>query len=341
MEAETHHHRCHLCHRRYKRPEHLQRHLKSHQPHRLHVCKSCQRSFSRSDALRRHLQTCTAGNSDAVRSSTKRRACDRCVRLKRACDFNHPCQTCLARNADCAFTAQEADDLPAFHDYSHNGCASDSAQQGGYSFPVALFDGVIWTDVDPDLADLASTSWNDFLSLAPTLPERTEGHNSPTLKFLDNFTKHTGLIKSFDCGTAEQRQIVLECAQQKYSPFTSVIDPQQLYGSFTSDPLAARCDEILALIKEVATVKPRNSAVDVAWSDLAHDMCSHFFSPSSVRKYLELYWSIWHPNVNIIHRPTFDPVRARPVLLAAMTVIGRLSYRYRIKADYNRRVCIT
>lgn len=176
--------------------------------------------------------------------------------------------------------------------------------------------------MDTGLLDLASTSWNDFLSLAPASAAHSRDNGSLTLRFLDNFTKRTGLVESFDCGTYELRRMVLDQAQQKHGVWQNAIAPLQLDKSLTIDPLDVRCHEVVALVKEVAMFRPKNSAVDVTWSDVTHDMCSQFFAPANIRTYLELYWSIWHPNVNIVHRPTFEPIAAKSALLAAMAVIG-------------------
>lgn len=51
--------------------------------------------------------------------------------------------------------------------------------------------------------------------------------------------------------------------------------------------------------------------------------CLEFFSPKRIRKYLALYWEIWHPNTNFIHRSTFDPMSCNMGLMAAMVLIGK------------------
>jgi len=43
----------------------------------------------------------------------------------------------------------------------------------------------------------------------------------------------------------------------------------------------------------------------------------------NLQKYLELYWAIWHPNVNFVHRPTFNPIVCKSILLASMALIGK------------------
>lgn len=294
-------HRCSICHRQYKRQEHLQRHLASHRAQKTCICTACGKTFSRSDALKRHLRTCIAQVSDATQPQSRRRACDRCARLKKACDFQLPCHSCVEKNAHCAITEnnQAAIDAP---------CRQDQ-----FTLPVELFESTPWADMGLDLYNLASSSWNDFLAL-------NDSASQPSLRFLDNFTKNTGLVKSFDCCTPELRQVVLDYAQQHKS--TNTVELMQLDKRYSTGPLDARSCEIVKAIKEVTTIKTRNSTVDVTWSDPTQDLCSQFFSPSNLRKCLALYWSIWHPNVNFIHYPTFDATTAKPALLAAMAIIG-------------------
>ena len=69
--------------------------------------------------------------------------------------------------------------------------------------------------------------------------------------------------------------------------------------------------------------RPNNSTISLTWSPALEQRCLHFFSPPRFAKFIELYWSVWHPNVNILHRPTFDPTSAKSVLLAGMALIGK------------------
>ncbi|CAI4215874.1 unnamed protein product [Parascedosporium putredinis] len=69
-------------------------------------------------------------------------------------------------------------------------------------------------------------------------------------------------------------------------------------------------------------IKPRNTIVTIEWSALLEKKCLEFFSPANVRRYLAFYWAIWHPNINLLHKPTFDPTTTSPSLLAAMTIMG-------------------
>lgn len=47
-----------------------------------------------------------------------------------------------------------------------------------------------------------------------------------------------------------------------------------------------------------------------------------FFSDPQLSNYLDLYWSMWHPNWPVLHRPTFDAETVPPSLVAAMVLVG-------------------
>ncbi|KAF4953617.1 hypothetical protein FGADI_5953 [Fusarium gaditjirri] len=182
--------------------------------------------------------------------------------------------------------------------------------------------------------------WLDFINLAaghfqiiPTSP-RTHLDNY-TFHFLDNFTRRSGLVDSFDCGTFEQRvQVVAShrpgegqgCLTTELDELGhlngSSRDLSRLQPLDVHDPLIIQTHQILLDIKEIVTVKPRNSVVELEWSTVLEQACIQFFTPPNLRKYLALFWHIWHPNVNFVHRPTFDPVTSKSIFVACMALIG-------------------
>jgi hypothetical protein len=197
----------------------------------------------------------------------------------------------------------------------------------------------------------ASPTWQDYLLLASESQVLRDNPlldtgRSQSLRFLDRFTSNTGLLLSFDCGTQEQRdsvaaQLEVESRQeigQSYAstnPTTLGLDSPPLLDNLSDvstidcipinwlcDPLSLKTHEILLLIEEVVTIKPRNSAVTLDWSSALKNASLQFFSPANLRRFLGFYWAIWHPNVNFIHRPSFDPISAKPALVAAMAIIG-------------------
>lgn len=156
--------------------------------------------------------------------------------------------------------------------------------------------------------------WLDFVSLAAGNFRIHQDTNLDNYRFhfLDNFTRRSGLVDSFDCATYEQRVQVVARFLETDIPCNPLL----------TDPLAIQTHQILLNIKEVGTVKPRNSVVELEWSTVLEQTCMQFFSPRNLRKFLALYWQIWHPNVNFVHRPTFEPEKAKSILVAAMALIG-------------------
>ncbi|KAL4972641.1 hypothetical protein BDW66DRAFT_162740 [Aspergillus desertorum] len=324
---------CRICFKRYRRREHLQRHNSSHTADRPHRCGSCDSTFQRTDVLRRHLRTCTGRASDANQPSGKRKSCTRCIRLKKACNSAQPCQRCFSQGAQCSYSDNSV--AKTVRDDSASLARSEaidiSSDMGSFEVDVlspttlqmplpnadlrlgAFMPNPSDTPFFPEGLDYSSLSWQDFLTMtteSETL--RTppmEAAYAPSLRFLDRFTSNTGFVDSFDCGTRYQREQMLSWSQQ--NPLT-----------WLDDSLSLKTHQILLLVKEVVLIKPRNSAVTLDWSPVLEQMCLQFFSPSNLQKCLQAYWAIWHPHVNIVHRPSFDPVQAKPAVLATMALIG-------------------
>ncbi|KAL4728100.1 hypothetical protein ACLX1H_004829 [Fusarium chlamydosporum] len=176
--------------------------------------------------------------------------------------------------------------------------------------------------------------WLDFVNLAAGNFQLSQGHDRTQLDnysfhFLDNFTKRSGLVDSFDCGTHAQRaQVVTSFLENEghapalQSPIPLLANPSISRMPDLHDPLIIQTHKILLNIKEVVTVKPRNSVVELEWSAILEQKCMQFFSPYNIRKFLTLYWHIWHPNVNFVHLPTFEPTTAKSILVTTMALIG-------------------
>jgi hypothetical protein len=369
------HHQCPVCLKRYKRREHLQRHGVSHTSERPYRCTSCNGAFQRADVLRRHLRTCDGRVNGPSRVTARRRACDRCVRQKKACNSRQPCQSCSKKAVECCYSSSpiSGGGTSDYGTVDTIDMGKDLASPKGVPMslttdimmPFGLsgreLEGLVRSPVDtffdPNLLDYSNPSWQDFLALASESqalcePPIADANGRPSLHFLDSFTSKTGFVHVFDGGTLEQRAQVMSkleleaaCEPQQatlsslslvselpngnlaapvlecmHAPSTAGVLPL----GWLNDPLSLKTHEILLLIKEVVTIKPRNSAVTLEWSPGLEHACLQFFSPANLRKFLGLYWAIWHPNVNFVHRPTFDPVSAKSTILAAMALIGEL-----------------
>lgn len=83
-----------------------------------------------------------------------------------------------------------------------------------------------------------------------------------------------------------------------------------------------RSCEIVDNIRSAIITKSLGSKILVTWSDPIEAMCLQFFSPTSIERYLTLFWFAWHPNCPFIHRSSFDSTTCHLNLVIAMVVIG-------------------
>ena len=179
--------------------------------------------------------------------------------------------------------------------------------------------------------------WFNFLGVSDNglFPETTcpdVADSNRHFKFLYNFTSRTGLSSTFDCGSLAQRQHVLALLSEKhyiaqetvFSLAENTINDAENTTSWLFDPLVMKIHDIVVRLKEIVINKPRNSSIDLSWTPISEQQCLAFFSPSNIRGFLASYWAVWHPNVNFVHKPTFDPTNSKSCLLAAMVVIGML-----------------
>ncbi|KIX94601.1 uncharacterized protein Z520_09647 [Fonsecaea multimorphosa CBS 102226] len=329
---------CPTCSKSYKRPEHLRRHQISHSDERPYVCVLCRSTFQRSDVLKRHLKTCdTLADATSILSEP------------------HPKRLALSPSNRPEDTAESFSFPPAAQSGLPTG---DNQAQSPVDMPEDSFEhitGWISCGLSPNYGfEGRSDVWQDFLNFTSgtqTPHAGLEGADDDlgSLCFLDTFTSTTGFVSSFDCGTIEQRRRI----NAYYSNATTVAgferspaqlapeDPPGVYedeagcyeadethqsgttlSRWLSDPLSFKCHEIVTSIRDVVLHKSRKSYITLSWSPSIHETCAQFFSPTNVRRFMQLYWAIWHPNVNFVHKPTFDLMNAKAELLAAMCLIG-------------------
>ena len=377
-------HRCPVCFKTYKRREHLQRHRSSHTAERPHRCALCGAAFQRSDVLKRHIQTCDGASAS---SSSRRRACDRCVRQKKACNATQPCLNCEKRSVECQYSnppASPADpQQPAPASVDSSNSSLDEFRPGpgdpGPDSNDLSFSHVPFEDLDTLIQETVSQfpllegqalhdGWFDAGFPHPNLPaplgiesfHHELGRRSPasryrgySFRFLYDFTSRTGLVSSFECATLLQRQQIVAAFHRSYPeqqppdflwavpqlpslpedarPHASGLLPGvgladrglSSWSSWLQNPIVIKLQQVVLLVKDVVMSRPNNSTITLTWSSALEQRCLHFFSPPRFSKFIELYWSVWHPNVNILHRPTFDPTTAKSILLAGMALIGK------------------
>ncbi|KAJ6166578.1 hypothetical protein N7470_002025 [Penicillium chermesinum] len=329
----------------YKRREHLVRHASSHKPDRPYRCGLCSSSFQRADLLKRHVRSCDGNGS---KPGAKKRACARCARQKKACSGERPCSGCVKKGLACIDSASEHPERWLEQSDSVQPTNTDSwietgpcleqesirapdptpfgIEQEPENFQVAP----LGTPFNECQIDDASFDWQEYLLLASESQVLRENPLLNTgqgdlLRFLDRFTSNTGFIASFDYSQPRRLSPPSPELYLSHPLVENISDPSTsdcIPLNWLSDPLSLKTHEILLLVEEVVKIKPRNSSVTLSWSSSLKNCCLQFFSPSNLRRLLGLYWAIWYPNINLIHRPTFDPVSAKPALLATMAVTG-------------------
>ena len=339
----------------YKRREHLQRHSLTHLTKRPYRCSTCKATFARTDVLRRHHLACSTRASDNT-VSRRRKSCDRCARQKKACSLGQPCRGCQAKAVQCHYTERsnrdyEADVSSTDHvsgrswdlgkDLTHSPCNTTTTAAVAVSTTQDHDLGIFLQGAAPCFPTLSdgndTLDWLNFLGVANDVYS-TEQANVEVLDgdrrfhFLYNFTSRTGLSETFECGKPEQRQrLAMFLSEERTSalsnnllnhPRDTVKDRSGYKSSWLFDPLVSKIHDIVVRIKEVVISKPRNSPISLSWTASTEEQCLDFFSPSNIRSCIASYWALWHPNVNFIHKPSFDPANAKASLVAAMVVIG-------------------
>lgn len=189
-----------------------------------------------SDVLKRHWGTCKSRInrglgipfSPSRPSGRKKRACDRCTRLKRACNSSLPCNTCLTKQHECSYNGVQSQTTldppisePSVKPPSEGGDAHPPELNDQISFSeltqstqLAHIGSILPPDISPSLPstyDFGAT-WGPFdlsiSSLDASWSEICPDDESLLVKFdfLERFTSADGLANSFRCGTLFQRQ---------------------------------------------------------------------------------------------------------------------------------------
>jgi hypothetical protein len=159
--------------------------------------------------------------------------------------------------------------------------------------------------------------------------------------FLDNFTKATGFISSFGCGTKQQRlSITLDPIRANPSENASPREEKMLntathwveiarnmlvQGSGdTADPGVSLyvTHRIVDQIRKTAIKQHYCDSAGIHWSSSIEALCYDFFNPKNLDKCLALFWCCWYPNWPTIHAPTFKMVEKSPSLIAVMALVG-------------------
>ncbi|KAF7543865.1 hypothetical protein G7Z17_g10401 [Cylindrodendrum hubeiense] len=266
---------CPICHKRYKRSGHLSRHIATHSTARPFPCPWCSSSYQRADVLRRHALTCLGREpltGKAATASRRRRACDSCVRHKKACTDGLPCSNCRRNSLDCV-SSHLTEPVRTMPGQAGNSLDLDDSSGSSQTIALPDADPMMPPVVPPPVLPLTlgdtlpfaylgsslsasdifgcdhvnNANWINFLNLAAeTLPSDLPEPNDYSFHFLDNFISRIGLVE-FELPVTD--------------PDLASTSPTALYTPSLQDNLVLKTYEILLRVKDVVTKKPRNSSV--------------------------------------------------------------------------------
>jgi hypothetical protein len=206
-----------------------------------------------SDVLKRHRRSCPArppesgaSPSDSEGQEPLNRACDRCYRLKKACDKQVPCGLCQSKQASCTYSRNDprkAEGASATRPTDTSVSASAlwphdvgiehafqvvSANAATAEYPVHISHSLGPALAAPPLVHTDSQAWEPdqpFMnaiepatqtlasgSQPPQVSEAPKPEESPFIQFLVNVARATSLSHIYDCLTEEQGWQVLRDA---------------------------------------------------------------------------------------------------------------------------------
>jgi hypothetical protein len=243
----------------------------------------------------------------------KLRACDQCRQLKRACTSTDPCTPCALRKQDCTYRRPYHDrPVPDRHegeqtnsdgrvvttlDVSGHELALEALIHNDNSQFLNITDYNVLsppTEIYPtDTLVIDIDCWNASSNLlgehilATSIylrPTQLDIHLLSQFPFLDNFTKATGFVASFACGSKEQRLVVTaessnpkslghtqsaQCHSPRPSAHWAEITPNALTSRNDCDTranivkLLPRTHEIVSQIRETVVTKHHHSPIDM------------------------------------------------------------------------------
>ncbi|KAJ5688988.1 hypothetical protein N7462_003380 [Penicillium macrosclerotiorum] len=182
----------------------------------------------------------------------------------------------------------------------------------------------------------------DFLILPGGISDMFRAEN---LEYLAYFTSTKGMSSFTDQASFSRRQkIISEAYERKLRNETlntklSKTGNKKIQKSpikWTPDPLSLRSNEIVGLMRSVISNKKNDEIIKLEWSPQVQHLCSYFFSPRNIRRFLEYFWSLWYPHCPIVHKPLFDTSSVLTPLLCVMVVIGACLSPYKEEPEISR-----
>ena len=180
---------------------------------------------------------------------------------------------------------------------------------------------------DPDLSPhiISSTSL-DSVSVLDNCSEC--GVNDLSRSILDPMIQLPADLTSMEwmdnCFTKEDFEERIVNTSQSFQPIDHSDISQRLDEQWLLDDdfLFVITQSIVDNVREAVLHKPRNSYISLQWNAEIERQCLEFFSPNSLRRFVDLYWVTWYIHWPVIHKSTFLILAAPCTLVAAMALIG-------------------
>lgn len=304
-------------------------------------------TFSR-DILRRHYTTCPSRATQPLprplKKGKRRKACDCCAKAKLSCDFDSPCESCLARNTSCTYQ-RVGDDTTSERDQIRPGAAPSGFSE--------------CSNEQCNQSNLHSSP--SFVSLKSNTPELYLGiqHRSKTsIPFLLNYTnpENRSLRDTFGFSSDCQAifplhfQKILDdyesallstdgslddlfpgyffpdnASERRQLEFSSypMIEFDSLPGNPSPHlPGLSRTNEVVDHLTEISLSLPKYHPESAPNANLVSGVS--LFSSTNIQRLVEIYFHQWHRHSPIVHSGTFDMETISLPLLISVVLTGAL-----------------
>ncbi|CAH0047861.1 unnamed protein product [Clonostachys solani] len=274
------------------------------------------------DVCRKHFLACPLKNGDEqlpqLRRGQKRRACDACFRGRLGCDGKSPCGRCSSRQHACTYLRLEQ--VSPSHtslDDTHNETPENKLDE---TLPVtdASVTGSPPSAEDADLIPwflltVTSPGARSLVDLFFSNQDRRE-KNSVDINIRGTTTESPTPFQDPLLGMLRQKESL---ADDSWAPFFDTLpdvnnDSKKLTGCFNI---------IIDNLGNLHTAL--SSCTDGPQYYFQLDQAKQVFVPENV-SFIHQFFRFSHPEVPIVHRPSFNPHEVHPVLLMAVFLCGSM-----------------